>query len=664
MATSKEFSVCKWKLKGQKDVPELSSEMSLTKLSEMVFDPDNRKPVAAQDYAVLKLHMHYREQQSSDKRWAAGSGWLIAEDHLLTAGHCVYDHVNRLRPATHIKAYVGYHGKNSVDSDSTVQMRYGKVVVTPSAWINGKVRLNDFAIVQLEKAFGEVTPINNGERGAQMYADFEQVSFDRDQNDGLLAYEISTYAGQSGSPVLRCDGNGSITDSIATHVAGSAMINFASPIAVDADNPYTAIVDYLRSVARMSQAAIDNDGDLPRQLPEDTGACERALIAESALQFLLMDQELPEDDMKAILKRTKKLYIDNYPFFLRAAPHLTKDLKESAVRVALDHIRRSEDKTLPSDIPSTDKKQLNPTDESAKGNSDVDSKTRNFRDRLLKPTYELDGEEGFFDVLGDVINVGMNLIAPPIVKLAPVALNLLSNVLKQESDMDGDDDYKKAQDKELTDLARRALLAEAALEAFIEANHDVLEEKGFFDFVKAAIQKVGGAVLANAPRMIDAAVPIVKSLLQPEQPGQAGQKKEHDVSARGVLDTLGDEDQSKAAPSEGSSKNPDALKGIKEMKAEAREATSFRCRPRGRPFGASDFVRTRYLTSASHLQVPREKKAAMTPQKADANGNISVRGVLFGDAGQDGSTGRSKVTEGFCLAAQGIVTRRDKGGTG
>ncbi|KAK4233545.1 hypothetical protein C8A03DRAFT_38736 [Achaetomium macrosporum] len=735
MAPTKEFPVCRWELKGQKNAPEQTSEMALTPVSETVFDPDNRRRVAAEDYgqggkyrAVLKLHMRYKGQKSDDKRWAAGSGWLIAPDLLVTAGHCVYDHVNQLGPATHIKAYVGYHGKKSVQ-ESSVQTRYGKVVITASAWINAKVRINDFALVQLETAFDRISPIKysstpakgsmllgvvgypadrldqNGERGAHMYADFEQVSFDRNVNDGLLAYAISTYAGQSGSPVLRSDDKGSVSGSIATHVAGSGTTNFASPIAADTDNPYRAIVNHFYGssaptavsshngisyynvplasgesygdpftgawkaslaingpvpsniltdgpvfrgpvgsassilagtmvgyMGRMSQSAIDNEGRLPKQLPEDTGVCERALIAETALQFLLTGQRLPNDTMKKVLKKTKDLYNKTYPFLHRAAPHLTKDVKESAMRVALDHIRRSEDKTLPSDTPSTEKKQLNPTDESARGDSDVDSKTADFRKRLLNPTYELDGEEGFFDVLGDVINVGMNVLAPPIVKLAPVALNLLSNVLKQESDMDEDDPYKTAQDQELTDLACRALLAEAALEAFIdEADHKTLEEKGFFDFVKTAMQKVGGAVLANAPRMIDAAVPIVKSLLQPDEPGQTGQEKDQDISAD---DVLGDLDQSKEAPSKPSSEELDVSKYIKDGHTGPRGAPD--CWPRRRPSGVSHFVRTRYLASVPRLQASTEKKTAKIPEKADENGDISAQGVIFGDAGQDG----------------------------
>ena len=41
-----------------------------------------------------------------------GTGWLIAPDLLVTAGHCAYDQVNG--QVQEIKAYVGYKGKESV----------------------------------------------------------------------------------------------------------------------------------------------------------------------------------------------------------------------------------------------------------------------------------------------------------------------------------------------------------------------------------------------------------------------------------------------------------------------------------------------------------------------------------------------------------------------
>jgi V8-like Glu-specific endopeptidase len=43
-----------------------------------------------------------------------GTGWLIAPNLLVTAGHCGYD--QSYGPVQEIKAYIGYKGRASVNS--------------------------------------------------------------------------------------------------------------------------------------------------------------------------------------------------------------------------------------------------------------------------------------------------------------------------------------------------------------------------------------------------------------------------------------------------------------------------------------------------------------------------------------------------------------------
>jgi hypothetical protein len=180
--------------------------------------------------------------------------------------------------------------------------------------------------------------------------------------------------------------------------------------------------------------------------------------------------------------------------------------------------------SLSTHAPSATHESLPPSSESSQGGGDdVDTKTAAFRASLLGVAYKLEGDRSFFNILGNVINMGVDL-SGTLVNLAPVALNLLSNVIRQESETDDANDNdggayekeQKAHQLELTGFASRALLAETALCALMDVDQKGLEEKGFFDFVKKAMQKVGGAVLANVPRMIDAAVSVVKSLLQVE----------------------------------------------------------------------------------------------------------------------------------------------------
>ncbi len=50
-----------------------------------------------------------------------GTGWLINNDTIVTAGHCVYDWSHQLGQLTHVKAYIGYHGKESIKDPRSVQ---------------------------------------------------------------------------------------------------------------------------------------------------------------------------------------------------------------------------------------------------------------------------------------------------------------------------------------------------------------------------------------------------------------------------------------------------------------------------------------------------------------------------------------------------------------
>jgi V8-like Glu-specific endopeptidase len=151
------------------------------------------------------------------------TGWLIRPDLVVTAGHCVYDHAHYLGKLTHIKAYIGYAGKDSItDPGSMVQMRIGKSVCTTSKWFeSGVSETGDVAFVLLEKPFTDVKPIKyaetplsdtlklgivgypgdlideHGEKGAVMWEMYLATKFDlTTSNEGLLQYQIDTYGGK------------------------------------------------------------------------------------------------------------------------------------------------------------------------------------------------------------------------------------------------------------------------------------------------------------------------------------------------------------------------------------------------------------------------------------------------------------------------------------
>ncbi|KAL8832995.1 MAG: hypothetical protein Q9170_004594 [Blastenia crenularia] len=210
--------------------------------------------------SIVKLFIHYEFQQPGN--WAMGTGWLIKPDILVTAGHCSYDWSHKFGRATEVKAYIGYDGRHS-EADPKVQFRQVKKIVTTEGWIKTKGQKPfDVSFMQLDKPFTGVTPIQfeetpaqahlelgvvgypgdlkdrtTGEKGAHMYEMFLPTDFDlSNQADMMLEYQIDTFGGNSGSPVLRQHD----LVSIGAHVYGGTF-NSASVIG-KYGNPYN---DYI-----------------------------------------------------------------------------------------------------------------------------------------------------------------------------------------------------------------------------------------------------------------------------------------------------------------------------------------------------------------------------------------------------------------------------------
>ncbi|KAK3491188.1 uncharacterized protein B0T23DRAFT_430148 [Neurospora hispaniola] len=166
--------------------------------AETVFDVDNRKKVNARDFgpggkyrSIVKLFLVYQDPSTKSPRTLIATGWLIAPDLIVTAGHCVFDWGHYLNQVVEIKAYIGYNGRASIGSPS-VQFRKGVKVATTSEDLD---------------------------KGEHMYECFMKVKFDVVKAKLLLEYKIDTYGGNSGAPVIRSsDGV-----SIGVHVMGGKI---------------------------------------------------------------------------------------------------------------------------------------------------------------------------------------------------------------------------------------------------------------------------------------------------------------------------------------------------------------------------------------------------------------------------------------------------------
>lgn len=169
--------------------------------------------------------MRYEGQEPDDQRHAMGTGWLVRDDTLVTAGHCAFDWSQNdgkgFGRAIEVKAYIGYNGKRSIINDANVQFRHGVQIVTTEGWLQSGVnRHHDVAFIRLDRPFTNVTTLFkptetplvskdiigvvgypgdmqvDGEFGAQMYEEFKTVEWDRRKAaNQMLEYRIDTYKG-------------------------------------------------------------------------------------------------------------------------------------------------------------------------------------------------------------------------------------------------------------------------------------------------------------------------------------------------------------------------------------------------------------------------------------------------------------------------------------
>ncbi|KAI3316812.1 trypsin-like serine protease [Xylariaceae sp. AK1471] len=259
-----------WSMDLTSPTPDAESSFGLETTEESIFDPDHRSLADENDYkdggkyrAIVKLQMRYEKQHPDDPAYAMGTGWLISPDMLVTAGHNVYSWAGSeegLGRAVHINCYIGYHGRDSINSP-IVQRRLAKTVVTTAEWLTSKDnRHRDVAFIQLDRPFEgnlrvfsyKPTPKagdemigvvgypadksitdkeGREEKGALMYEMFNDIQYNLEdkKNNSLqmLKYRISTFGGQSGAPVIRKNAK---QVAIATHVYGGGDKNQASVI--------------------------------------------------------------------------------------------------------------------------------------------------------------------------------------------------------------------------------------------------------------------------------------------------------------------------------------------------------------------------------------------------------------------------------------------------
>lgn len=171
----------------------------------------------------MKLFLRYTNQKASDPLTIA-TGWLIAPDLIVTAGHSVFDWTYKKGRLTQAKAYIGYNGKASSDDlKSAVQFQPASQVAAPSEWLRSKgMKAYDLAFIKVQQPFTGIVPIkfedtpksalstiglvgyagniadqHSGEKGAHMYEIFQNTNWDLENSEyAMLEYALDPYGGE------------------------------------------------------------------------------------------------------------------------------------------------------------------------------------------------------------------------------------------------------------------------------------------------------------------------------------------------------------------------------------------------------------------------------------------------------------------------------------
>ncbi|KAJ8502992.1 hypothetical protein ONZ45_g11253 [Pleurotus djamor] len=200
--------------------------------------------------SIVKIQMCFNTP--TGEQWMMGTGWLVNEDTLVTAGHVVYDRAYGFGACIQVKCYIGYEGVDSVNApNSGVQARYGHHVITTEKWAQPSPsglqdRPFDVAFIRVHKPFEgqlnvfkyiETAPSATAivgvigypgdkalgdEKGAHMYGEFAKTTYNVETDkQHMITYQLSTYGGQSGAPIIARTASGLVA--IGTHCYGAGI---------------------------------------------------------------------------------------------------------------------------------------------------------------------------------------------------------------------------------------------------------------------------------------------------------------------------------------------------------------------------------------------------------------------------------------------------------
>lgn len=297
-----------------------------------------------------------------------------------------------------------------------------------------------------------------------------------------------------------------------------SVLQLGIPFLGPVGGPLTALAGTILGWAgSLCESSFDPEDECSAD-PSQENYAQRAVLAEAAVQTALKLNLTQLSDLDLLVAITEE-----YPGLQtnsgRISPKLLGILLEPSTRIALDSILVKE-RVAAASSESDQRVEISVSGDDTEAEGPIDDQTEAFLDKLIAPTLLCAGEESFINDLGTLISKALK-IALPIMKTAASGLAALNNTTSTEAAI-----VESEKDQNLSLLAKRALLGEAVLQAFIKIGAENLKDiqisndgtqEAFFDFFKQVAQRIGRQVLDSAPQVIDLATPIIKELLKGQQ---------------------------------------------------------------------------------------------------------------------------------------------------
>ena len=255
------------------------------------------------------------------------------------------------------------------------------------------------------------------------------------------------------------------------------------------------------------------------------GTMERAILAEAALTAL-QKIDLHPDDQESIFSDMKDYVMKAAPTVKKVAPRVMGAMMEPALRIALNSLHNYNEKGHSGaeafEDQSSEPFRLTVPYSSAidqKGDRNAEAFLQGLRNSMQQGQEAFDGEseEGFFDALKAGAQWEANLVYGAFggksTRLGPPGLPTLAKMIGDRAEsIEAESGAPSALSS--SDLAKRALVGEAALQALMKLPPQKLEEEGFFDSIYDTFRKITPIVLKVAPAVISNLSPTVGGIIK------------------------------------------------------------------------------------------------------------------------------------------------------